>query len=173
MKLSTLTRIIKEETRKVMRTHLKESSYTKVTKDMWANMSEDQQADALLSAARDPDQAESFIGSEWEALPSQITSNMHMYKAGNASIIGMHGGVNEASNIIKEGSFTDQMNPDTRKLYGEYIQNIDIFDRNAINNHQKLNDTMAKDPRVQKNSQKRLLQQALGWAITYAQQMER
>lgn len=71
-------------------TNLKESSYTKVTKDMWANMSEDQQADALLSAAEDPDQAESFIGSEWEALPPQITSNMHMYKAGNASIIGMH-----------------------------------------------------------------------------------
>lgn len=162
MKLSTLTRIIKEETRKVMRTNLKESSYTKVTKDMWAKMSQDQRANAALSAVKDPDQAESFIGSEWEALPSQITSNMHVYK----------GGVNEASNMIKEGSFTDQMNPDTRKLYGEYTQNIDIFNSNKINNHQKLSDAMAKDPRVQKNSQKRLLQQALGWAITYAQQME-
>lgn len=162
MKLSTLKRIIKEETRKVMRTNLKESSYTKVTKDMWAKMSQDQRANAALSAVKDPDQAESFIGSEWEALPSQITSNMHVYK----------GGVNEASNMIKEGSFTDQMNPDTRKLYGEYTQNIDIFNSNKINNHQKLSDAMAKDPRVQKNSQKRLLQQALGWAITYAQQME-
>lgn len=163
MKLNTLRRIIKEETRNVMRANLKESSYTKVTKDMWANMSEDQQAAALLSAAKDPDQAESFIGSEWEALPSQITSNMYVYE----------GGVNEASNMIKEGSFTDQMNPDTRKLYGEYTQNIDIFDSNKINNHQKLSDVMAKDPRVQKNSQKRLLTNALGWAITFAQEMER
>lgn len=168
MKLSTLTRIIKEETRKVMRTHLKESSYTKVTKAMWAKMSQDQRANAALSAVKDPDQAESFIGSEWEALPSQITSNMHVYK-----LIVYKGGVNEASNMIKEGSFTDQMNPDTRKLYSEYIQNIDIFNSNKINNHQKLSDAMAKDPRVQKNSQKRLLQQALGWAITYAQEMER
>jgi hypothetical protein len=74
---------------------------------------------------------------------------------------------------LKEASFTDQMNPDTRKLYGEYIKNIDIFDSNKISNHQKLGDVMNKDPRVQKNSQKRLLQQALGWAITFAQEMER
>ena len=61
---------------------LKESSFTKVTKDMWSKMSDDQQADALLSAVKDPDEAESLIGSEWEALPSQVTSNMHVYKGG-------------------------------------------------------------------------------------------
>ena len=32
---------------------------------------------------------------------------------------------------------------------------------------------MNKDPRVQKNPQKRLLLTALGWAITFAQEMER
>ena len=66
---------------------LKESSFTKVTKDMWSKMSDDEQADALLSAVKDPDEAESLIGSEWEALPSQVTSNMHVY----------NGGLNEAA----------------------------------------------------------------------------
>lgn len=74
---------------------------------------------------------------------------------------------------LKEASFISQMNPDTLKLYREYAQKIDIFDRNAINNHQVLDSVMAKDPRVQKNNQKQLLQQALGWAITFAQEMER
>ena len=66
---------------------LKESSFTQVTKDMWSKMSQDEQADALLSAVKDPDEAESFIGSEWESLPSQVTSNMHVY----------NGGLNEAA----------------------------------------------------------------------------
>jgi len=80
----------------------------------------------------------------------------------------------EVKVALKEVSFTDQMNPDTRKLYGEYIKNIDIFDwANKISNHRQLSDVMNKDPRVQKNSQKHLLQQALGWAITFAQEMER
>jgi hypothetical protein len=78
-----------------------------------------------------------------------------------------------AEGTLKEASFTSQMNPDTLELYREYTQKIDIFDRNAINNHQVLDSVMAKDPRVQKNNQKRLLQQALGWAITFAQEMER
>lgn len=62
------------------------SSYVKVTKDMWAKMDDDQQADALLTAMKDPDKAEQFIGSEWESLPSEATSNMHVY-----------GGLNEAA----------------------------------------------------------------------------
>lgn len=78
-----------------------------------------------------------------------------------------------AEGKLNEASFTDQMNPDTLGLYREYVSKIDISDRNAINNHQVLDSVMAKDPRVQKNNQKRLLQQALGWAITFAQEMER
>jgi hypothetical protein len=54
---------------------------------MWSKMSEDEQAAALLTAVKDPDEAESFIGSKWEALPSQVTSNMHVY----------NGGLNEAA----------------------------------------------------------------------------
>lgn len=74
---------------------------------------------------------------------------------------------------LSEGSFQDQMNPDTKALYSEYVQKIDIFDRNAINDHDTLQKVMLNDPRVQKSSQKNLLQTALGWAITFAQEMER
>ena len=55
------------------------SSYVKVTKDMWAKMDDDQQANALLTAIKDPDEAEEFVGVEWESLPSEATSNMHVY----------------------------------------------------------------------------------------------
>jgi hypothetical protein len=66
---------------------LKESSYTKVTKDMWSKMSDDERANALLSAIKDPDEALSFIDDEWEALPSKATGYMHVY----------NGGLNEAA----------------------------------------------------------------------------
>lgn len=75
--------------------------------------------------------------------------------------------------VLKEASFLDQMNPDTKDLYREYSQKIDIFDSNAINNHNKLKQVLMADPRVQKLSQKGLLQTALGWGITFAQEMER
>jgi hypothetical protein len=61
---------------------LKESSFTKVTKDMWSKMSDDERANALLTAIKDPDEAESFIGSEWEALPTKATGYMHVYEGG-------------------------------------------------------------------------------------------
>ena len=79
----------------------------------------------------------------------------------------------KAAATLSEGSFSDQMTPDTKALYQEYSQKIDVLDRNAINDHDTLDKVMLNDPRVQKSSQKRLLQTALGWAITFAQQMER
>ncbi len=77
------------------------------------------------------------------------------------------------ANPLKEGSFDDQMSAETKALYAEYIQKIDIMDRTAIFNHATLDKALMADPRVQKSNQKRLLQRALGWAITFAQQQER
>ncbi len=77
------------------------------------------------------------------------------------------------ANPLKEGSFDDQMSAETKALYAEYSQKIDIMDRSAIYNHAILDKALVADPRVQKSSQKRLLQRALGWAITFAQQQER
>ena len=59
---------------------LNEARLKKVTKQMWSKMSDDEQANALLSAVKDPDKAESLIGSKWESLPSQVTSNMHLFE---------------------------------------------------------------------------------------------
>lgn len=59
---------------------LNEARRKKVTKQMWSKMSDDEQANALLSAVKDPDKAESLIGSKWEALPSQVTSNMYLFE---------------------------------------------------------------------------------------------
>ena len=79
----------------------------------------------------------------------------------------------EVRYAIKEASFDDQMSTETKALYAEYSQKIDIMDRTAIYNHALLDKALMADPRVQKSSQKRLLQRALGWAITFAQEMER
>ena len=79
----------------------------------------------------------------------------------------------EVTNVIKEASFDEQMSTETKALYAEYSQKIDVMDRTAIYNHALLDKALMADPRFQKSSQKRLLQRALGWAITYAQEMER
>lgn len=79
----------------------------------------------------------------------------------------------EVGPAYKSSSFVQRMTPDNAALYREYVQKIDVTDPNAINNHDTLQKVMLNDPRVQKSNQKQLLQTALGWAITFAQEMER
>ena len=87
------------------------------------------------------------------------------YKASDA--------LSEVGPAYKISSFTKTMTPDTFALYQEYAHKIDIFDRSAIFDHDTLQKVMLNDPRVQKSNQKFLLQTALGWAMTFAQEMER
>jgi hypothetical protein len=82
-------------------------------------------------------------------------------------------GLKEVGPAYRTSSFTKSMAPDTFALYQEYAQKIDVTDPSAINNHDTLQKVMLNDPRVQKSSQKFLLQTALGWAMTFAQEMER
>ena len=81
--------------------------------------------------------------------------------------------LSEVGPAYKTSSFTKTMTPDTFALYQEYAQKIDVFDRSAIFDHDTLQKVMLNDPRVQKSNQKFLLQTALGWAMTFAQEMER
>jgi hypothetical protein len=87
------------------------------------------------------------------------------YKAADA--------LSEVGPAYKISSFTKTMTPDTFALYQEYAQKIDVLDRSAIFDHDTLQKVMLNDPRVQKSNQKFLLQTALGWAMTFAQEMER
>ena len=74
---------------------------------------------------------------------------------------------------LDEGSYVEKMAPDTKELYFKYAKEIDVTDPNKIRDHKQLNDTLKADPAFTKPSQQHLLKQALGWAITFAQQMER
>jgi hypothetical protein len=47
-----------------------------VTKKMWDKMSDEEQEDALLSAASDPDATEKFVGFKYDKLPSWVKQNM-------------------------------------------------------------------------------------------------
>ena len=81
--------------------------------------------------------------------------------------------LSEAGPAYRSSSFVQKMTPDNAAVYREYVQKIDVTDSNAINDHDTLQKVMLNDPRVQKSTQKQLLQTALGWAITFAQEMER
>lgn len=52
--------------------------FVKVTQQVWDKMTELQQANAVLSAIDDTDEAESYIGAAWNELPSVATANMRI-----------------------------------------------------------------------------------------------
>ena len=61
--------------------------FVKVTQQVWDKMTELQQANAVLSAIDDTDEAESYIGAAWDELPSQATANMRIaIKKGTSSV---------------------------------------------------------------------------------------
>ena len=79
----------------------------------------------------------------------------------------------EKTDKLNEGSYVEKMAPDTKELYFKYAKEIDVTDPNKIRDHKQLDDALKADPAFTKLSQQYLLKQALGWAITFAQQMER
>jgi hypothetical protein len=66
----------------------------------------------------------------------------------------------------------DNMDDETKALYKEYIQKIDIFGNEEIQDHTELKSALESDSRINPR-QKRTLQRALAWYITQAQEMER
>ena len=59
---------------------LTEGRMKKVTKSMWKKMKEDARVNALLSAFKDPDDAEEHWEKDWDDLPSQA-SHMYLYES--------------------------------------------------------------------------------------------
>ena len=79
--------------------------------------------------------------------------------------------VHTFESFLNEGrSFADSMNPQTKEIYQDYREKISSFE---IFDHKKLDDALKSDDRVKKSGQEKLLQTALGWALTHAQEMER
>ena len=57
-----------------------EARVKKVDKKMWNKMSDEKRFDALLSVVKDPDDAERYIDSKWEDLPSGFERDMTLYE---------------------------------------------------------------------------------------------
>jgi len=76
-----------DETEKIMMlARNKGSKFVLVTPQVWNDMDEDAQANALLSVVKDPDEAERYIGVDFNELPSEVTSNMMVFvRTGNFS----------------------------------------------------------------------------------------
>ena len=69
--------IIKEEyVEYMLEQYITEAKPKKVTKQMWAKMSEYQKMDALLTVIKDPDKAEKFLDKKWNQLPSGFERDM-------------------------------------------------------------------------------------------------
>jgi len=58
-----------------------EAKNKKVDKKMWNKMSDEKRFDALLSVVKDPDDAEKFVNSKWEDLPSGFERDMTLYES--------------------------------------------------------------------------------------------
>jgi len=57
-----------------------EARNKKVDKKMWNKMSDEKRFDALLSVIKDPDDAEKYIDSRWEDLPSGFERDMILFE---------------------------------------------------------------------------------------------
>ena len=62
---------------KLHESKINEAKSKKVTKQMWAKMSEYQRMDALLTVMKDPDKAEKFLDKKWNQLPSGFERDMY------------------------------------------------------------------------------------------------
>jgi hypothetical protein len=76
-----------DETEKIMMlARNKGSKFVLVTPEIWNNMDEDAQGNALLSVVKDPDEAERYVGVDFNSLPDEVTSNMMVFqRSGNFS----------------------------------------------------------------------------------------
>ena len=75
-----------------------------VTKDMWEKMSDEEQEDALLSAASDPDATEKFIGFKYDKLPSWVKQNMAIDESVVNESLKSFDAVKISSEILKQKS---------------------------------------------------------------------
>ena len=59
---------------------MREAKMRRVTKSMWKKMDDDARVNALLSAFKDPDDAEEYAEEDWNDLPSVARANMYVYE---------------------------------------------------------------------------------------------
>ena len=52
----------------------------RVTKPMWDKMDGDARVNVVLTAVKDPDEAEQYFETEWEDLPSEVTQNIYLWE---------------------------------------------------------------------------------------------
>jgi hypothetical protein len=68
------------KTLKSFKEGVNEARMRRVTKSMWKKMDDDARVNALLSAFKDPDDAEEHAEEDWNDLPSVARANMYVYE---------------------------------------------------------------------------------------------
>jgi len=95
--------------------NVNEARAKKVTKQMWKRMNDDKRFDALLSVVKDPDDAEAYVDSKWEELPSGFERDMILFELSSAQ-----DGTKESDGKHKhEDHLEEDIESMWKKTYGE------------------------------------------------------
>ncbi len=103
----------------------------RVTKPMWDKMDGDARVNVVLTAVKDPDEAEQYFETEWEDLPSEVTQNIYLWegKLNEASLNSTQKAAAKMNNevrVIKKAMKTIQkiskdITPKGNNAWGNYI----------------------------------------------------
>tara|TARA_A100001201_G_scaffold10107_1_gene14516 strand:+ start:1798 stop:3567 length:1770 start_codon:yes stop_codon:yes gene_type:complete len=96
------------KTLKSFKEGVNEARMKRVTKSMWKKMDDDARVNALLSAFKDPDDAEEHAEEDWNDLPSVARANMYVY----------------------EGKLNESTPAKVQKTQSELVKTIDALKKN-------------------------------------------
>jgi len=77
---SDAKKLLQQIKKKMFEGKLNEARMKKVDKNMWRKFNDDKRYDALLSVVKDPDEAEKYINTKWNDLPSGFERDMTIYE---------------------------------------------------------------------------------------------
>ncbi len=103
----------------------------RVTKPMWDKMDGDARVNVVLTAVKDPDEAEQYFETEWEDLPSEVTQNIYLWegKLNEASLNSTQKAAAKMNNevrVIKKAmkniqKISKDITPKGNNAWGNYI----------------------------------------------------
>ncbi len=103
----------------------------RVTKPMWDKMDGDARVNVVLTAVKDPDEAEQYFETEWEDLPSEVTQNIYLWegKLNEASLNSTQKAAAKMNNevrVIKKAmkniqKISKDITPKDNNAWGNYI----------------------------------------------------
>lgn len=99
-----------------------EKKFTKVTKQMWDKMTDEEQEVVLMTAFEDPDTAEKYIGVKWEKLPDSAIQSMTVEESISTELNESNPSINkkvhqELTDYLKDSTDPNQYLYDVKEIF--------------------------------------------------------